>query len=91
MPKVLLKNGCSEIIWDQDRIDLNTDVSFIEIRKYRLSNKTLNTHEIVTGKKNPKLVRGRSGVGPALVRRKWSAFIDMIKVLRIRIIQINLN
>ena len=66
MPKVLLKNRGSEIIWDQDRIDLNTDVSFIEIRKYRLSNKTLNTHEIVTGKRSSEVgarkVRSWSGV-----------------------------
>jgi len=39
----------------------------------------------------PKLVRGRYGVGTALVRRKWSALIDRIKVVRIGIIKVDFN
>ena len=50
---------------------------------------TLNTHEIVTEKRNPELVRGRSGVGTDQIRRKWGAFIDGIKVSRKRIIWIH--
>ncbi len=50
---------------------------------------TLNTHEIVTGGRNPISVRSWSGVGQDQVRREWGAFIDGTKVVRIGIIQIN--
>jgi hypothetical protein len=31
-----------------NKMDLNTDAGFMEVRKYRLSNKTLNAREIFT-------------------------------------------
>ena len=52
---------------------------------------TLNAHEFVTRERNPKLVRSWSEGSANQVRRKWDTFIDTIKVVRIGIIQINLN
>ena len=40
-------------------------------------------------KGTPKLVRGRCDVGTTLIRRKWGALNDRIKVVRNGIIQIN--
>ena len=76
-----------------NKMDLNTYAGFMEVRKYRLSNQTLNTHKIITREMNPevgaKKVRRWYDVDTTLIRRKWGALNDRIKVVRIRIIQIN--
>jgi len=64
-------------------MDLNTDAGLREVRKNRLSNKTLNTHEIISKIKEPE-------VGAKKVRTRYEGsakevdtFIDAIKVVRI--------
>ena len=58
-----------------NKMDLNTDADFMEVRKYKLSNQTLNTHKIITREMNPE-------VGAKKVRRWYD--VDTKEVGRLK-------